>query len=101
MMPAGPVTPDRRRALLRLWVWICIALHGAMLALMVWSAATARSDAAGNAMAEAFAVVAGFAFVLFALPALVLAIIGRALIFALVWAGGSLVLLFFVMFGFS
>jgi len=79
---------------MRAAVFAAAGLQVALFLLLLWQALFIQSDAAGNGMAEGFAVVAGIACAVSALPALVLAWLKRALIFALIWAALPLVFLF-------
>ena len=45
--------------------------------MVIVSAATVRSDAAGNAMAEAYAIIVAAIFIVFAVPALIVALATR------------------------
>ena len=79
---------------MRAAVFAAAGLQVALFLLLLWQALFIQSDAAGNGMAEGFAVVAGIACVVSALPALVLAWLKRALIFALIWAALPMVFIF-------
>jgi hypothetical protein len=56
---------------------VLIGLQTAILAVAIIGAATARSDAMGNAMAEAYAIIVAAIFVVFAVPALIVALATR------------------------
>ncbi|MPZ56121.1 MAG: hypothetical protein GEU91_06390 [Rhizobiales bacterium] len=62
---------------MRTAAFILIALQTAIVAIVIYGAATSRSDAAGNAMAEAYAIIAAAVFIVFALPALIVALVTR------------------------
>lgn len=62
---------------MKLAAFLLIGVQAAIAAVVIVSAATARSDAAGNAMAEAYAVIAVAVFVVFAVPALIVALATR------------------------
>lgn len=87
---------------MRAAVFAAAGLQVALFLLLLWQALFIQSDAAGNGMAEGFAVVAGIACAVVAgiacavsaLPALILAWLKRALIFALIWAALPLVFIF-------
>jgi hypothetical protein len=57
--------------------FILIGIQAVILVAVVAMAATTRSDAAGEGMAVAFAILAGAVFVVFALPALIIALVTR------------------------
>ncbi|PWR22909.1 hypothetical protein [Zavarzinia aquatilis] len=79
---------------MRAAVFAAAGLQVALFLLLLWQALFIQSDAAGNGMAEGFAVVAGIACAVSALPALILAYFRRALVFALIWATLPLLFLF-------
>lgn len=79
---------------MRAAIFTAAGLQIAVFLLLLWQAQFIRTDAAGDGMAEGFAVVAGIACAVSALPVLVLAYLKRALIFALAGAALPLVFLF-------
>ena len=62
---------------MRIATFILIGLQAGIVAIVIFSAATTRSDAAGDAMAFAYAFIAVAVFVVFSLPALVVAFATR------------------------
>ncbi|PWR23545.1 hypothetical protein [Zavarzinia compransoris] len=79
---------------MRAAAFIIAGLQGAIFLLMLATALFTRTDAAGDGMAQGFAVISGLVLLVSGVPALVLAVLGRALGFALFW--GLLPLLFLV-----
>jgi hypothetical protein len=62
---------------MRIASFVLVGLQAAILAVVIVSAATVRSDAAGNAMAEAYAIIVAAIFIVFAVPALIVALATR------------------------
>jgi hypothetical protein len=58
----------------RIATFILVALQAQIVFILVVGAATTRSDAAGQGMANAYAIVAAAVFIVLALPALAVAI---------------------------
>lgn len=67
---------------MRMTVYIIAAIEIAAFVLLALTG-TDGSDPAGNAMASGFVTIGGMAMVLFLIPALILATVGRALWIAL------------------
>jgi hypothetical protein len=59
---------------MRTAAFILIGIQAAIVAVVIFNAATVRSDAAGEGMAFAYAFIATAVFVVFALPALMVAL---------------------------
>jgi len=79
---------------MRAAVFACAGLQGAIFLMMLGTALFTHTDAAGDGMAQGFAVVAGLVLAVSGGPALILAGLNKALGFALVWSLLPLLFLF-------
>lgn len=79
---------------MRAAVFASAGLQAAIFLMMLGTALFTHTDAAGDGMAQGFAVVAGLILALSGGPALLLAALNKALGFALIWSLLPLLFLF-------